>query len=116
MWSNSKPVKTGGIRISTLLQPLFHATLTHFPPTPPSAVHNLAVALHTLAPDEASLLSYLSRAKNVIGQPLYDTRHALRLATERGKHRACVKLLCGLGELRIQQKGGSEEGRSKEKL
>ncbi|GAX74136.1 hypothetical protein CEUSTIGMA_g1585.t1 [Chlamydomonas eustigma] len=62
-----------------------------------SSVHNLAVALHSLAPDEASLLSYLSRARDLLGQPLYDVRHSLRLATERGKLRACVKLLCGLG-------------------
>ena len=67
------------------------------PPPLRSAVHNLAVVLHSLAPDEASLLSYLARARDVLGKPLYDVRHALRLATERGKHRACVKLLCGLG-------------------
>ncbi|KAG1655491.1 hypothetical protein FOA52_008962 [Chlamydomonas sp. UWO 241] len=63
------------------------------------AVHNLAVALHSLAPGEAALLSYLARTGTggPGGKPLYDVRHALRLATERGKTRACVKLLCGLG-------------------
>lgn len=61
-----------------------------------AAVHNLAVALHSLDEGEAALLAYLSRAKDLSGRPLYDTRLALRLATERGKRRACVQLLCAL--------------------
>lgn len=56
------------------------------------------MALHSLDADEASLLAYLDRAVDMIGTPLYDVRHALRLATERGKHRTCVNLLCRLGE------------------
>lgn len=64
---------------------------------PPSALHNLAVALYSLEPDEQLLLNYLASAKSPLGRPFYDPKAALRLATERGKLRACVALLCQLG-------------------
>ncbi|KAJ9515226.1 hypothetical protein QJQ45_002352 [Haematococcus lacustris] len=61
------------------------------------AVHNLAAALHTLADSEAGLLSYLARAHTASGRPLYDLKYVLRMAMERNKPRAAVKLLCKLG-------------------
>ncbi|KXZ53919.1 hypothetical protein GPECTOR_6g837 [Gonium pectorale] len=70
-------------------------------------VHNLAVALYSLAPGregEDALLRYLTRAGRggaplVYGgtAPLYDTQYALRLAQECGKPRAAVRLMCQLG-------------------
>ncbi|MEW5309299.1 MAG: hypothetical protein WDW38_001194 [Sanguina aurantia] len=62
-----------------------------------SAVHNLAVALHTLSEGEAGLLGYLGRGRDPLGRPLYDPKYALRLCTERGRRRAVVQLLCELG-------------------
>ncbi len=43
---------------------------------------------------------YTPRARSPTGLPLYDPKYVLRLATERGKRRAEVKLLCELGERR----------------
>ncbi|KIY94538.1 Vacuolar protein sorting-associated protein 18 [Monoraphidium neglectum] len=61
-------------------------------------VHNLAVALLSLDPDEGPLLDYLSRAgRDPLGRPLYDAKYALRLARDRDRPRACVKLLSQLG-------------------
>jgi hypothetical protein len=52
-------------------------------------VHNLAVALLSLDPDEGPLLDYLSRAgRDPLGRPLYDAKYALRLARDRDR---CVR-------------------------
>lgn len=67
------------------------------PPVCHSAVHNLAVALHTLSESEVGLLGYLGRGRDPLGRPLYDPKYALRLCTERGRRRAVVQLLCELG-------------------
>jgi hypothetical protein len=78
-------------------QPL-HGGCCHNDTSPPcSALHNLAVALYSLEPEEQLLLNYLASAKSPLGRPFYDPKAALRLATERGKLRACVALLCQLG-------------------
>ncbi|KAL4423908.1 hypothetical protein ABPG75_001209 [Micractinium tetrahymenae] len=62
------------------------------------AVHNLAVALLSLdASQEQQLLDYLSSARSLIGRPLYDPVHALRLARDRGCLRASVTLFCEVG-------------------
>ncbi|GBF90405.1 hypothetical protein Rsub_03401 [Raphidocelis subcapitata] len=61
-------------------------------------VHNLAAALLSLSPDEGPLLDYLSRwGRDALGRPLYDPKYALRLARDRDRPRACVKLLSQLG-------------------
>ncbi|GLC42145.1 hypothetical protein PLESTB_000635800 [Pleodorina starrii] len=75
--------------------------------TTDSVVHNLAVALYSLAPGEegeAALLRYLTRAGRGGANltyggttPLYDTQYALRLAQECNKPRAAVRLMCQLG-------------------
>lgn len=44
-----------------------------------------------------TLMRALCRGRTPVGRPLYDPQYALRLATERGKPRAAVKLLCELG-------------------
>eukprot|EP00877_Chromochloris_zofingiensis_P007678 jgi/Chrzof1/3163/Cz12g14060.t1 len=62
-----------------------------------SAIHNLAVALLSSDADERRLLEFLQRARNLLGRPFYDPKYALRLVKERGRPRACVKLLCELG-------------------
>lgn len=71
-------------------------------------LHNLAVALYSLAPGEegeAALLRYLTRAGHGGANltyggtaPLYDTQYALRLAQECSKPRAAVRLMCQLGK------------------
>ncbi|KAL4539605.1 hypothetical protein Ndes2437B_g02032 [Nannochloris sp. 'desiccata'] len=63
-----------------------------------NAVHNFIVAL--LAGDatqEHVLLDHLTTARDILGRPLYDPVHALRLAQELGRHRATVELLCEVG-------------------
>lgn len=60
------------------------------------AVANLAVALLSLEESENRLLDLLARARNPLGKPLFDPKYALRLAKERNRRRACVKLLCEL--------------------
>lgn len=42
----------------------------------------------------------MCRARGPSGGPLYDPKYVLRLAAERGKKRAEVKLLCELGTSR----------------
>jgi vacuolar protein sorting-associated protein 18 len=63
-----------------------------------TAVHNFIVAL--LAGDstqEHALLDHLTTARDVLGRPLHDPVHALRLSQEWGRHRATVELLCEVG-------------------
>ncbi|WIA14238.1 hypothetical protein OEZ85_002776 [Tetradesmus obliquus] len=62
-----------------------------------SAVANLAVALLSLDEDEGRLLDFMSRARTPLRKPLFDAKYALRLAKERNRRHACVKLLCELG-------------------
>eukprot|EP00879_Flechtneria_rotunda_P019362 GHRR01020334.1.p1 GENE.GHRR01020334.1~~GHRR01020334.1.p1 ORF type:complete len:907 (+),score=281.55 GHRR01020334.1:278-2998(+) len=62
-----------------------------------SAVANLAVSLLSLEESEGRLLDFLARARNPLGKPLFDAKYALRLAKERNRRHACVKLLCQLG-------------------
>eukprot|EP00878_Enallax_costatus_P011969 GHUV01012497.1.p1 GENE.GHUV01012497.1~~GHUV01012497.1.p1 ORF type:complete len:1028 (+),score=282.75 GHUV01012497.1:49-3132(+) len=62
-----------------------------------SAVANLGVALLSLESSEGRLLDFLARVRNPLGKPLFDVKYALRLAKERNRRHACVKLLCELG-------------------
>lgn len=62
------------------------------------ALHNFAVALLVLeAEHEVELLEHLATARDVMGRPLYDAVHALRLCREHGRQRATVALLAEVG-------------------
>ena len=63
-----------------------------------SAIHNLAIALYSQDPNESLLVGFIKKsAREAVGDLCFDGKYALRLIRERGRHRACVVMLCVLG-------------------
>ncbi|KAK3243890.1 hypothetical protein CYMTET_46480, partial [Cymbomonas tetramitiformis] len=60
------------------------------------SVYNLLLMLHTQSADEGPLLTFLHKAMDMEGEPLYDVKYALRLALGARRHRSCVHLYCML--------------------
>lgn len=82
-----------------------------------SSLHNFAVALLSIDPqDEHALIEYLDVfGRDAVGRPLYDPVAALRVAQDRGLHKASILLLMevGLATDAVQvalEVGGAREG------